>query len=125
MSRAVAEFADEWNLWNGAPSDLQEIKQRMNKTGRKIEISRAGPFFLAKTTSQLERKLKAKSSLLTAWDLPTSIDELRKRKVLCGTVDEFRSQLNELSKAGVDRFYFDLFDPKDKEMIDLLTRTLQ
>lgn len=125
ISRAVAEFADEWNLWNGTPADFKEIKQQMNKTGRKIEISRTGPFFLAKTTDQLEKKLKAKSSLLTTWNLPTNIDELRKREVLCGAVDEFSSQVNELSKAGVDRFYFDLFDPKDKEMIDLLTRTLK
>jgi alkanesulfonate monooxygenase len=135
MIRAVATFADEWNLWipepngsDGTPEAFQAIRQQVSKTGRKIEISRTGPFFLAKTTDQLQRKLKAKSSLVTTWGLPTSVDELRKGgqwKVLCGTVDEFRSQLNELRKAGVDKFYFDIIDPKDKEMIDLLTSTLK
>lgn len=125
LSRAAEEYADEWNLFNGTPDDFKQLKQQLSESGRRIEISRAGIFFLAKTTDQLQRKLKAQSSVLKTWNLPASIDGLMKHKVLCGDVDEFGSQLNELRKAGVDRFYFDLFDPKDKEMVDLLTYTLR
>jgi alkanesulfonate monooxygenase SsuD/methylene tetrahydromethanopterin reductase-like flavin-dependent oxidoreductase (luciferase family) len=125
VRRAAIQYADEWNLFNGAPADFKQLKQRLSESGRGIEVSRAGPFFLAKTTAQLQRKLKTKSSLLKTWNLPADIDGLMKHNVLCGDVDEFVSQLNELRKAGVDRFYFDLFDPKDKEMVDLLTYTLK
>jgi alkanesulfonate monooxygenase SsuD/methylene tetrahydromethanopterin reductase-like flavin-dependent oxidoreductase (luciferase family) len=125
VRRAALQYADEWNLFNGAPADFKQLKQRLSESGRRIEISRAGPFFLAKTSAQLQRKLKTKSSLLKTWNLPANIDGLMKHNVLCGDVDEFVSQLNELRKAGVDRFYFDLFDPKDKEMVDLLTYTLK
>ena len=125
MRLAAIRYANECNLFNGASADFKQLKQQLSRSGRKIEISRTGPFFLAKTTAQLQRKLKTKSSLLRTWNLPASIDGLMKRDVLCGDVHGFVSQLNELRKAGVDRFYFDLFDPKDKEMVDLLTNTLR
>lgn len=121
VSRAVAEFADEWNLWNGNPADFKAIREQVNKTGRKIEISRAGPFLLAKNSNQLQAKVKANSNILRAWKLPTSVDELQERGVLCCDVHELPSRLDAFRKAGVDRFYFDLFDPKDKAMVDLLT----
>ena|SRR5208282_4281025 len=125
IRRAANGFADEWNLWNGVPADFKELKQQINKNREKIEISRAGIFFLAESSQKLQRKLKAKSRLLKELNLPTDIDELRKNEVLCGDVEEFIAQLKEFRKAGVDRFYFDILDPKDKEMIDLLTRTLK
>ena len=125
VRRAAMKYADELNLFDGDPADFKQLKQQLSESGRRIVISRAGLFFLAKTTDQLRRKLKTKSDLLKTWNLPASIEGLMKRKVLCGDVDEFTSQLNELRKAGVDRFYFDLFDPKDQEMVDLLTYTLK
>lgn len=125
VRREAMKYADELNLFNGAPADFKQLKRELSESGRRIETSRAGPFFLAKTMAQLQRKLKTKLSFLKTWNLPASIDGLMKRNVLCGDVDEFVSQLNELRKAGVDKFYFDLFDPKDEEMVDLLTYTLK
>jgi alkanesulfonate monooxygenase SsuD/methylene tetrahydromethanopterin reductase-like flavin-dependent oxidoreductase (luciferase family) len=122
IRRAANGYADELNLWNGVPADFKEVKQQINK---KIEISRAGIFFLAESSKKLQRKLKAKSRLLKELNLPTQINELKKKEVLCGDVEEFIAQLKEFSKAGVDRFYFDILDPRDKEMIDLLTRVLK
>lgn len=122
IRRAANRYTDELNLWNGVPADFKEIKQQINK---KTEISRAGIFFLAESPKKLQRKLKAKSRLLKELNLPTNINELNKKEVLCGDVDEFIAQLKEFSKAGVDRFYFDILDPRDKEMIDLLTSTLK
>jgi 4-hydroxyphenylpyruvate dioxygenase-like putative hemolysin len=80
---------------------------------------------VAESSKKLQRKLKTKSRLLKELNLPTNIDELRKNEVLCGDVEEFTAQLKEFSKAGVDRFYFDILDPRDKEMIDLLTAILK
>jgi alkanesulfonate monooxygenase SsuD/methylene tetrahydromethanopterin reductase-like flavin-dependent oxidoreductase (luciferase family) len=125
IRRAANRYADEWNLWNGVPSDFKEIKQQINKNQEKIEISRAGIFFVAESSKKLQRKLMAKSRLLKELNLPTTIDGLRKNEVLCGDVDEFIAQLKEFIKAGVDRFYFDILDPRDKEMIALLTSILK
>ncbi len=119
IRRTASGYADELNLWNGVPADFKEIKQQINK---KIEISPAGIFFLAESSKKLQRKLKAKSRLLKELNLPTNINELKKKEVLCGDVEEFIAQLKEFRKAGVDRFYFDILDPRDKEMIDLLTQ---
>src|SRR5208337_3186180 len=122
IHRAANRYADELNLWNGVPADFKEIKQQINK---KIEISRAGIFFLAESSKKLQRKLKEKSGLLKELNLPTNINELKEKEVLCGDVEEFIVQLKEFSKAGVDRFYFDILDTRDKEMIDLLTHILK
>jgi alkanesulfonate monooxygenase SsuD/methylene tetrahydromethanopterin reductase-like flavin-dependent oxidoreductase (luciferase family) len=125
VKRAVEEFGDEWNLFNGTPEDFKEIKEQVDKMGRKIAISRAGPFIIAKTKAHLQRSLKSKSGLLKEWGLPTTQDELLKRGVPCGDVDEFRAYVSDLKKSGVDRVYFDIFFPDDKGMVELLTRTLK
>ena len=125
IRHAANEYADEWNLWNGVPADFKEIKQQINKNRKKLEISRAGIFFLAESSKKLQKKLKARARMLKELSLPTNIDGLRKNEVLCGDVEDFVAQLKEFRKAGVDRFYFDVLDPRDKEMIDLLTRILR
>ena len=125
IREATVEYADEWNLFNGAPEDFKELKQQIAQTGRRVVISRTGPFFIAKNRAQLRRQLRSKAKLLKVdWNLPATIDELNKQEVLCGDVNEFACQLSELKKAGVDRFYFDIFDPDDTQMVNLLTRAL-
>jgi alkanesulfonate monooxygenase len=125
IRRAALRYADELNLFNGSPTDFKQLKQQLSPSGTRVEISRASPFFLARTTELLQRKLKKKSGLLREWGLPATVDGLVKHEVICGNVDQFVSQLNDFKKAGVNRFYFDLVDPKDREMVDLLTHTLK
>ena len=125
MRRAANEYADEWNLWNGVPSDFREIRQKIRNSPRPVEISRAGFFFLAESTTKLQKKLKSKSRLLKELNLPPTVDGLRKNEVLCGDVEEFIAQLKEFKDAGVKRFYFDVLDTRDKQMIELLSCVLK
>lgn len=122
--RAVEKYADEWNITDAS---VPEIKQLLNQknSNRKIEVSRMGPFFIAKNARQLQRKLKQKSIFTQNFGTPLTTETLRKRGVLCGTTDEFTSQVNDLSKAGIQKFYFQILNPKDKEMVKLLTSTLK
>jgi alkanesulfonate monooxygenase SsuD/methylene tetrahydromethanopterin reductase-like flavin-dependent oxidoreductase (luciferase family) len=122
--RAVEKYADEWNITD---ANVPEIKQLLSQksAGRKIEVSRMGPFFIAENQRQLQRKLKQKSIFSQNFGTPLTTDTLRKRGVLCGTIDEFTSQVNDLSEAGVQKFYFQILNPKDKEMVKLLTSTLK
>jgi alkanesulfonate monooxygenase SsuD/methylene tetrahydromethanopterin reductase-like flavin-dependent oxidoreductase (luciferase family) len=125
MRRAAKKYADEWNLWNGTQMDFKRIKQQVKNKGRRIELSRAGLFFLAETSKKLQRKLNAESRRLKELNLPISICALRKHEVFCGDTDEFISQMKGFTEAGVDRFYFDILNPNDKHMVDLLTMTLR
>ena len=79
------------------------------------------PFVLGDNTPDIQRSLSYVSKLEGR---NLSLDELRKRGVPCGRKDEFIEQLKLFKEAGVQRFYFDILDPKDKKMIELLTDTL-
>ena len=122
--RAVEKYADEWNI---ADTSIPEIKKlvQQKSVNTKIAVSQMGPFFMAENMRQLRRKLNQKSIFSQIYGTPLSTDTLRKRGVLCGTPDEFTSQVNELSEAGIQKFYFQILNPKDKEMVGLLTSTLK
>ena len=126
--RVIAEYADEWNIYNPRIAELQEHKNTVdkNKGDRKIQLSRMGPFAIAETKDQLEKKL-AKNADLYKLRFESSLkpEEIRKNGGLCGTVDEFTSQLTDFTEAGVEKFYFQILDTEDKEMVDLLANTLK
>jgi alkanesulfonate monooxygenase SsuD/methylene tetrahydromethanopterin reductase-like flavin-dependent oxidoreductase (luciferase family) len=124
--RAAGKFADEWNVTDIRAAAFRDIKKRVDdsKGSRKIEYSRMGSFLIAENRNQLEAKLKKRPELSKIYG-SIKVDELKQLGVLCGTVDELTSQLNELSEAGVDKFYFQILDTGDKEMVDLLTDTLK
>ena len=121
---AVEKYADEWNI---ADAPIPETKKLLQKLGggRKIEVSRMIPFYIAENQRKLEKKLKQKSIFSQVFGTPLTADLLRERGVLCGTVDEFTSQVKDLSKAGIKKFYFQILNPQDKEMVSLLTSTLR
>jgi alkanesulfonate monooxygenase SsuD/methylene tetrahydromethanopterin reductase-like flavin-dependent oxidoreductase (luciferase family) len=127
MMRAIAEYADEWNIYSPQIPHLQELKTLVetNKGNRKIQISRMGSFVIAETTSELESKIARNAEFFKTRLESLKPDEIRKNGGLCGTVNEFKSQLNDLMKAGVEKFYFQIIDAEDKEMVDLLASTLK
>jgi alkanesulfonate monooxygenase SsuD/methylene tetrahydromethanopterin reductase-like flavin-dependent oxidoreductase (luciferase family) len=128
MMRVIADYADEWNIYNPRIADLQELKSAVdkNKGDRNIQVSRMGPFVIAETRDQLERKIAKNAELYKArFESSLKPDEIRKNGGLCGTVDEFTSQLNGFAEAGVEKFYFQILDTEDKEMVDLLANTLK
>ena len=122
--RAAEKYADEWNIADIPIQDTRELIAK-KKRSKRIEVSRMGPFFLAENRRQLKSKLKHKTIFNKIYGTPLKPENLRKRGVLCGTVDEFNSQINALKEAGIQKFYFQILNPKDKEMVSLLTRTLR
>jgi len=128
MMRAIAEYADEWNIYNPQIPYLQELKTLVerNKGNRTIQISRMGSFVIAETRSELESKIARNAEFFKArFESSLKPDEIRKNGGLCGTVNEFKSQLNDLTEAGVEKFYFQIVDTEDNEMVELLTSTLK
>ncbi len=124
--KIAASYADEWNdsTYDSTPDAIRKLTGLLDskKTGRKIEISRMGSFIIGENQKDLELRI-AHRSKLTGTSL--TAEKLKERGVLCGKPDEFVSQLNAVIEAGVQKFYFQVLNPEDKEMIDLLTDTLR
>src|SRR5208282_4952512 len=126
IMRPIAEYADEWNIYAPRIADLQELRRIVdkNKGDRKIQISRMGGFVIAETRDQVEKKIAKHAELYKARFEALKPEEIRKNGGLCGTVEEITSQVNDLTEAGIEKFYFQILDTEDKEMVDLLTSTL-
>ena len=127
--KTLAKYADEWNAFNCPKATFQELRGELDQNkpaDKSIEVSQMLSFIVARTSGELERKLERLSSLL---DLRLAPKSLAKWFVsggrLCGTAEEIIAQLNERREAGVQRFYFQILDPSDKDMVDLLTNILK
>ncbi len=127
--RTLAKYVDEWNLFNIPKENylkLKEVLDQSKPTNKRIDITQMGSFIIAKTDSELEQKLR-KAAKSQGTDLTPA--EFQKKLVsggrLCGKAEEFVEQLNDKIDSGIERFYFQVLDPSDKEMVDLLTDTLK
>jgi alkanesulfonate monooxygenase SsuD/methylene tetrahydromethanopterin reductase-like flavin-dependent oxidoreductase (luciferase family) len=127
-NRAIIEtsaaYADEWNTGNTTLDTFIDAKKKLDTktSGRRIAISRMSSFIIGEKRSDLEPRILKYSKPRGA---PAAAEKLRDRGVLCGTVDEFVAQLNTFIEAGVQKFYFQVLDPQDKPMLELLTQTLK
>lgn len=119
--RIAAESADEWNIYSPTIECFRKAKNLL-PANRKIIISWMGPFILGQNKADIQRRVSNYSKLEGRI---LSLDELRKRGLPCGCKDEFIEQVRSFEEAGVQRFYFQILDPKDKQMIELLTDTLK
>lgn len=120
--RIAAEFADEWNMFSPTIESFRKAKNSLPAARKNIVISWMSPFILGESTAGIQHSLSHYSKLEGR---TLSLDELRRRGVPCGRKDEFIEQVKSFKEAGVQRFYFDILDPKDKQMIELLTDTLK
>jgi len=121
----AAKYADEWNFFSLPVSSFLALKSFLGRgPDREIEISMMGPFMLAETKAALEPSLRYYERVEGLRDR-VSTEDVRRRGILCGTVDEFMGQLKELVEAGVQKFYFRISDRNDTQMVDLLTDCLR
>lgn len=120
----AATYADELNIYDSTSDVLRDFKRLldMKAASRKIEVSRMGPFIIGESKKDLELKVAEYSRLTGA---PGKESTLRQQGVLCGKPDEFAFQLNEFIEAGVGKFYFQVLNCEDRQMVDLLTDTLR
>lgn len=127
--QTLSKYVDEWNVFNCPMETFQKLKEVLvqNKPSRKkVEISQMGSFIIAMTNDQLDQKLR-KAAKTQGLDPNPAIatKKLRAGGRLCGKVNEFVEQLNEKIDSGIEKFYFQVLDPNDMEMVTLLTDTLK
>jgi alkanesulfonate monooxygenase SsuD/methylene tetrahydromethanopterin reductase-like flavin-dependent oxidoreductase (luciferase family) len=127
--QTLANYVDEWNVFNSPLETFQKLKRTLienRSSGQTIEISQMGSFLIAESRNKLNQKLKKfaiKRGLSS--DSDQAARKLREEGRLCGVVDEFVDQMNEKIDAGIQKFYFQILDPRDKDMVETLTHTVK
>lgn len=113
----AGRFADEYNMFICPLDVLAERKRVMTEAARDvgrdpdaIRISMAGPIVVGADAAEHAELLEK-----AAERRDMSVEELRemyaKRGILHGTFDEVRARIEELSEAGVTRYYLQRFQP--------------
>ncbi len=124
--KETAAFGDEWNFFAPVPDAFDAVKRHLARSGRRIKISRMGPFVIAQNSARLKARLRREMQKNRAGgDEDLYARSLRKRGWLVGTERDFPDAVNELRERGVEGFYFQVWDTEDKDQVDLLAKVLK
>jgi alkanesulfonate monooxygenase SsuD/methylene tetrahydromethanopterin reductase-like flavin-dependent oxidoreductase (luciferase family) len=124
--KLTAEFGDEWNFYGGIPRKFEEVKAFLDSSGRRIAISRMGPFIVAETAGQLRTKLRTNMRQGgTSGDEDAHLRKLRKSGWIAGTAGDFPAEVGKFREKGVERFYFQAWETKERGEIELLSQVLK
>lgn len=126
--RLAAKFADEWNFIRMSKDELTGLKSVLEGAfnGRNVEVTEMGPYLIAKNESELEAHAKLQISKLGQGITPKELfARLKSRDAPCGTVEDFADQLDEKSRGGVKRIYFQTLVPENTAMVELLADTIK
>ncbi|PSN83418.1 hypothetical protein B9Q01_04695 [Candidatus Marsarchaeota G1 archaeon OSP_D] len=122
----AAQHCDEWNFFAMNIEKFKELKRVfLSKAKSDAVISRMGPFLIAEDEQALKQKLARFSQRFRASSIENAKEELKKRGVLLGSVDEFAKQIEEWTAQGVERFMFQILEPQDKSVVGLLCSALK
>jgi alkanesulfonate monooxygenase SsuD/methylene tetrahydromethanopterin reductase-like flavin-dependent oxidoreductase (luciferase family) len=124
----VSEYADEWNIYGVPLEEYGKSKKILDSKAndRRIKSSLMTSFIISDNKQELGIRVKRFMKLRGMEDNSKDvIKKLIRRGIFCGTIDEFVSQVNDYLNAGIEKFYFQVLDTKDKEMINLLTDILK
>jgi alkanesulfonate monooxygenase SsuD/methylene tetrahydromethanopterin reductase-like flavin-dependent oxidoreductase (luciferase family) len=128
LVRLAAKYADEWNFF-ACPIEVYRERRRLLEEvaeGRKVVVSRMGPFLIGESTSQLVENARKQLKKFGRDELPeTLIDRISRAGAPCGTPEEFARQVGSLIDEGVERFYFQALVPENTAMTELLAQTLK
>ncbi|MDA4112420.1 MAG: LLM class flavin-dependent oxidoreductase, partial [Thaumarchaeota archaeon] len=124
--RQTVTFGDEWNFYVPVPEEFDALKGTLDSGSRHIEIARMGPFMVARSTAQLKTRLRRQMRKQgVSKDEDVYLRELRKSGWLVGTESDFPERVNELRERGVEKFYFQVWETKEREQMEQLARVLK
>jgi alkanesulfonate monooxygenase SsuD/methylene tetrahydromethanopterin reductase-like flavin-dependent oxidoreductase (luciferase family) len=123
-----AQFADELNMYSPSKKQVEKARRilRENHAPGGFVLSQMAPFFIGESDADLRKRVQKyldENGLKDSAD--DQISEFKQSGILCGTPDDFTAQLQEKRSSGLDRFYFQLFDPSDTAAAEILTATLK
>ncbi len=126
--RTAAQIADEWNALSPPLGLYRKLRKVFDSSvaGRNDKVSQMGTFLIGESNRELNGNASRFAKLRgIAGGAEAAIERVKQNGAFCGTVEEFVSQMNERREAGIERFYFQLLDTRNKEMVELLTETLK
>jgi alkanesulfonate monooxygenase SsuD/methylene tetrahydromethanopterin reductase-like flavin-dependent oxidoreductase (luciferase family) len=124
--RQTVTFGDEWNFYTPVPEKFDALKGILDSGSRHIEISRMGSFMVAGSAAQLKTRLRRQMRKQgVSKDEDVYLRELRKSGWLVGTEGDFPERVNELRERGIEKFYFQIWETKEREQIEQLARVLK
>lgn len=125
--KVAAKYADEWNIFSSPVDQFLKLRAIVNSTApRRIVASLMGYSILAENKHDLKKRMRyyARFAKLTGGEGELE-KRIRLKGVICGDVENFVEEVNKRRDAGIKRFYFQVLNPEDKEMFDLVAATLK
>ena len=102
------------------------LKLRDSVDIQNVTQSYMAPFIIAENETKLEKRMKWYGSFT---GFSGSTEKLRSiihsRGIFCGVIEDFIQQVNERREIGAEKLYFQVLNPSDIEMKNLLTETLK
>ena len=127
--QTIIQFADECNIFSSSDEVMSEIIGMVRSSSRKeeIQVSQMGSFVIAESQSELESRIRRHLRLRGSQygDAASKRSQLEQKGVMCGTIEDFVSQVNRRREMGVEKFYFQILFPEDRAMVDTLTETMR
>jgi len=129
LIRWSAEFADELNMYGPSKKMIQKARRILGEVmgeKRDIVLSQMAPFYIGESDQDLRKRVqKYLDENGLKMTVEAQISDFKESGLFCGTPSDFAAQVKEKRAAGLDRFYFQLADPSDKDAAEILTRTLK
>jgi alkanesulfonate monooxygenase SsuD/methylene tetrahydromethanopterin reductase-like flavin-dependent oxidoreductase (luciferase family) len=123
----AARYADEWNIFSSPMDQFLKLKKIVrSKTSRKVVMSHMGHSILSENKRDLKKRMQHYARLVKiAGGEEEVLKRIRAKGVICGDVQNLVAEVNKRRDVGIQRFYFQVLDPKDKGMFDLLAEALK
>ena len=123
--RWASEFADELNMYSPTMKLVEKARTILGEKSS-VVLSQMGPFFIGESEADLNKRVQRflKDNGLEG-SVQDQIANFRERGIFCGIPEDFVDQIKEKRTAGVNKFYFQLSDPTDREAAEILTKTIR
>jgi len=126
--RWTAEFADELNMYSPSKKQVSKAKRILSEQSKpgKVVLSQMAPFFIGESDTDLRKRVQ---KYLDENGLKMKVEdqmaEFKESGIVCGTPSDFITQVKDKRASGLERFYFQLYDPSDRAAAEILTSTLR
>ncbi len=124
--KIAANYADEWNTFGPTKEPYSELKREADSVRPDLKKSMTGACIIAENKAELleaGRRWMRRRGLDE--DPSVYLNKLKEHGVIIGTTADFPSELKGRMDWGIEKFYFQVDDPTDRKMFDILTSTLK
>jgi alkanesulfonate monooxygenase SsuD/methylene tetrahydromethanopterin reductase-like flavin-dependent oxidoreductase (luciferase family) len=124
--RETLKYADEWNFFAAQPPEFESLKKALAASKRRINISQMGPFIVAGDKRGLRTRVRAEMRRQgISKDEDVFTRELTTKGWLIATSGDFAQKVNQRREIGIEKIYFQIWETKDSEPVELLAGILK